>query len=485
MAPLDSQLAAHADAGIDFVGQNAPLSQFEEKLAPLAHGIGALSVEVADIVGAVDFVRRGIATLAAEAENLNAATGTVAASSHQLEAQTEATSQDLAQIRASVRDTQGVVRNSGDRARQAAEFVRDSAQRVAGLESALADVARISKLINNVAEQTNLLALNATLEAARAGAAGLGFAVVAKEVKALAAQTRRATTEIDQTIKTLVNAAGELRHSNTEAAARSEEGATAATEAEAALERVALQLDQADDNVRSMAEAGRLTGEKAAQMAKAIEQQVGATREAATQLDIAANRGEALQSHAEELMQHTVAVGAETLDTPFIRAVQKAAAEVISGFEGALDGHQISEADFFDENYQMIEGTDPVQYMTRFTLLTDRLLRDLQERMLELDKRIVFCAAVDRNGYLPTHNVKFSAAQRPGEASWNTANCRNRRLFIDRTGLRAARNQAPFLLQAYRRDMGGGKFALMKDCSAPITIKGRHWGGLRLAYLAE
>ena len=485
MAPFDSQHDANLETATNPTAVEPPSSRLEEKLAPLAHGIGALSVEVADIVGAVDFVRRDIATLAAEAENLNAATGTVAASSKELETQTEATSRDLAQIREAVRETQGVVRNSGDRARQAAEFVRASAERVTGLESALSDVARISKLINSVAAQTNLLALNATLEAARAGAAGLGFAVVAKEVKALAAETRKATTEIDQTIKTLVDAAGELRRSNTEAAMRSDAGAAAAAEAEMALEHAAQRLDQASAHVQTMAEAGKLTGEKAAQMAQAIEQQVHATRQAASQLEIAANRGEALQSDAEELMQHTVAVGAETLDTPFIRKVQGAAREVISAFETALARHEVTEEDLFDENYQPIQGTDPVQYMTRFTLLTDRLLRDLQERMLGFDKRIVFCAAVDRNGYLPTHNLKFSAAQRPGETAWNVANCRNRRIFDDRTGLGAARNQAPFLLQAYRRDMGGGKFALMKDCSAPILIKGRHWGGLRLAYLAE
>jgi methyl-accepting chemotaxis protein len=61
-------------------------------------------------------------------------------------------------------------------------------------------------------------------------------------------------------------------------------------------------------------------------------------------------------------------------------------------------------------------------------------------------------------------------------------NSRNRRIFDDRTGLAAAQNQKPILLQTYRRDMGGGEFATMKDLSAPITIKGRHWGGLRIAY---
>ncbi|MFM7416377.1 MAG: methyl-accepting chemotaxis protein, partial [Alphaproteobacteria bacterium] len=354
MAPFDSQ-----DLAGRLIGENpsaAPVvaSQLEEKLAPLAHGIGALSVEVADIVGAVDFIRRDIATLAAESGNLNAATNTVAASSQELVAQTEATGRDLAQIRDAVRETQGVVRNSGDKARQAAAFVRDSAARVAGLENALSDVARISKLINNVASQTNLLALNATLEAARASAAGLGFAVVAKEVKALAAETRRATTEIDQTIKTLVDAAGALRLSNAEAAARSEAGAEAATDAEAALQHATQQLDQASESVQTMAQAGQLTGEKAAQMAKAIEQQVLATRQAAAQLEIASNRGEALQSHAEELMQHTVAIGAETLDTPFIRAVQGAAREVITAFESALSRHEVTEDDLFDYNYRPI-----------------------------------------------------------------------------------------------------------------------------------
>ena len=46
----------------------------------------------------------------------------------------------------------------------------------------------------------------------------------------------------------------------------------------------------------------------------------------------------------------------------------------------------------------------------------------------------------------------------------------------------AGRNERRFLLQTYRRDMGGGQRVLMKDLSAPITVQGRHWGGLRLAY---
>ena len=59
---------------------------------------------------------------------------------------------------------------------------------------------------------------------------------------------------------------------------------------------------------------------------------------------------------------------------------------------------------------------------------------------------------------------------------------RNRRIFNDSTGLASGRNQRPFLLQTYRRDMGGGSFVVMKEVAAPITVNGRHWGGLRLAF---
>jgi methyl-accepting chemotaxis protein len=72
--------------------------------------------------------------------------------------------------------------------------------RVADMAKAADRVGDVVRLITEIAGQTNLLALNATIEAARAGDAGKGFAVVAGEVKALAAQTGRATEEISAQI---------------------------------------------------------------------------------------------------------------------------------------------------------------------------------------------------------------------------------------------------------------------------------------------
>ena len=123
-----------------------------------------------------------------------------------------------------------------------------------------------------------------------------------------------------------------------------------------------------------------------------------------------------------------------------------------------------------------------MQYETAYLSFLDRMLPPIQEDALKLSDRVVFCAAVDVNGYLPTHNNKFSKPQRPEDPEWNTANSRNRRIFNDRVRLAAGQSKNDFLLQAYRRDMGNGTFALMKDVSAPIFVNGRHWGGVRLAY---
>ena len=55
-------------------------------------------------------------------------------------------------------------------------------------------------------------------------------------------------------------------------------------------------------------------------------------------------------------------------------------------------------------------------------------------------------------------------------------------LFSDRAVKKVAANTKPFLLQTYRRDMGGGNFVLMKDLSSPIHVRGRHWGAFRMGF---
>jgi methyl-accepting chemotaxis protein len=94
-------------------------------------------------------------------------------------------------------------------AQVAVQHAKTTDARITALAQAAERIGEVVKLITGIAEQTNLLALNATIEAARAGDAGRGFAVVAQEVKALAAQTAKATEEIGKQISGMQTATQE------------------------------------------------------------------------------------------------------------------------------------------------------------------------------------------------------------------------------------------------------------------------------------
>jgi methyl-accepting chemotaxis protein len=168
-------------------------------------------------------------------------------------------------------------------------------------------------------------------------------------------------------------------------------------------------------------------------------------------------------------------------NTEFIDRAISAAKRISGLFEDAITQRKISLDDLFDNNYIPIPETDPIQHRTRFLTLVEGILPDIQEPLLASDKRMVFCVAIDRNGYLPVHNNIYSLPQRPGEVIWNTAHCRNRRIFDDRAGLSAGRVVRPYLIQNYPRQMGD-RIDMMWEIGAPIRVFGKQWGGFRTAY---
>ena len=208
-------------------------------------------------------------------------------------------------------------------------------------------------------------------------------------------------------------------------------------------------------------------------------QEVQTVRDA---LGDAVGRSERVLGVSERLMEVIATCGMETADTPYIQLAQKVASDISQSLEQAVAEGRITLAQLFDERYQPVAGSNPAQHTTAFNAITDARFPALQEPALTALPDVVFCIAADRNGYIATHNNIYCHPQRPGDVVWNTANSRWRRIFNDRTGLASARNTRPFLLQTYRRDMGGGKFVMLKEASAPIMVQGRHWGGLRLAY---
>jgi methyl-accepting chemotaxis protein len=190
-----------------------------------------------------------------------------------------------------------------------------------------------------------------------------------------------------------------------------------------------------------------------------------------------------LQRSGEALITISIGSGVETDDSPFAKEVMRRAKIVSEALEAAVDRGDATLDQVFDTTYVPIAGTNPQQYRTRYIEVFDRIITPIIDEALRFDNKVVFCAPVDGNGFLPTHNTKFSSPQ-GNDPIWNAAHCRNRRIFNDRVGLGAGRNHRSFLVQTYMRDMGGGNYVPMVDISAPIMIKERHWGGLRLAYTA-
>lgn len=451
----------------------------------IAERFGKLSAEITDISGRIGDVNG------------------------QLEKQTQGLHRIVASVEQSARSNQAIQR-AAEEAQKAASVVKSGLERVTGavrvgLNAAQNDIAELSsgaqsisqalaeaverahkaressEAIQSITREIQLLSINAGVEAARSGAAGRGFAVIAAAVKQLAEQTRDATSASAKQLDALVATVDQL-------AKQSEANAEAARRASEESQGISQQIGEFDHFGKSVVELiaeidsiSAPTRENAAAFAGVgaeLKELVAGVDQSGHNLEAASRRAGSLVSTSEAILGSIAASGVRTPQSEMIEIAMEAAATVSALFEQALASGEIGLAELFDETYRPIAGSDPQQHMTRFVALTDRVLPPLQEKLLAGNKRIVFCAAVDRNGFLPTHNRKYSQPQGP-DPVWNNANCRNRRIFNDRTGLAAARNQKPFLLQTYRRDMGGGNFLVMEDLSAPIFVRGRHWGGFR------
>jgi methyl-accepting chemotaxis protein len=449
----------------------------------VADQAGKLGVEICDIAGHIDDVATRVRRQADLFKDLRLAADETSSGNRRI---TEAAhhARELARrASAEVAESQGTVNRSLDEIRALVEGVAGIAQQIAGLQGALGKVAKVAKGIAAIAKQTNLLALNATIEAARAGQAGRGFAVVAAEVKTLASQTAEATNEIEATLAQLTAQTEKLVTEGSANKAHAEAVRSGTTSIGKVVETAGRAITELDGQAGRIADTAHAIDGQCATLVSHVGALANDVSESSGRLDKARARINDLLAVGESLIGLTAASGVETADTRFINAVRDAAARIGRLFEEALKRGELSEADLFDRDYKPVPNTNPAQLMARFTTFTDRVLPDIQEPLLSLDPRVVFCCAVDNNGYLPTHNRKFSQPQ-GSDPAWNAANCRNRRIFNDRTGLACGRNTKPFLVQTYRRDMGGGQFALMKDTSAPIYVNGRHWGGFRMGYRA-
>lgn len=262
-------------------------NRFLDKLQPLIKEVGRVTGEVADsaqsLAGMAAANDRLISSEHVAVDQVSTAATEMSAAVHEVarNAQNAADAARHAEVRS--REGAEVVGATIHSIRQLAQEMESASTTIQTLEQETANIGAVLAVIKGIAEQTNLLALNAAIEAARAGEQGRGFAVVADEVRALAARTQESTKDIQQMIERLqigVQNAVKATHSGSARARQSVEQAAGVDQA----------LSVTGDSVQRI-------NDMAAQIATACEEQSSVTEEIARNIsDIRDLSNEAAQT---------------------------------------------------------------------------------------------------------------------------------------------------------------------------------------------
>ncbi|MBR0776991.1 HAMP domain-containing protein [Bradyrhizobium diazoefficiens] len=241
---------------------------FESAVGAIVSNVSASAVQL----------ESAASTLTRTAETTQTLSSQVADVSEQASSNMQSVATATEELSVSVEEIGRQVRDSNRIAEAAVVQARETDSRIGKLSHAAQQIGEVVKLITAIAEQTNLLALNATIEAARAGEAGRGFAVVASEVKSLASQTAKATDEISSHITGM-------------------QGATA--ESVAAIKEIGATIGQISSIATSIASAVAQQGTATQEIARSVQTVAQGTQTAATDIG-QVNRGAAETGSASE-----------------------------------------------------------------------------------------------------------------------------------------------------------------------------------------
>ena len=450
-------------------------------VAELAGRIGSLGVEVADIAGNLEEVTTRISNQAAQFEELEQSAQTMVSGNRAIDRAAREAQNAASMAGTEIAESRALMGSAVQHIHHLTTAVKRIEERLNSFTPIVKQIGDVAGSIETIAKQTRLLSLNAGIEAARAGEAGRGFAVVAAEVKSLADQTRTATDRITASVRALseqisglVAESGDSNKHAVKAATSVEQVNGVIIRSHDAFSTVGREIDAIAASAASNLEACDVTLSELGDLANGVQL-------SSTNLTQADKRVDGLLNLSETLIEFIAESGVSTADTPIIELGIETANHISAEFEAAVDRGDLTEFQLFDERYREIPGTNPKQYLTEYVRFTDRLLPPIQDPLQSADPRIVFCVAWAKGGYLPTHNPNYSQPQ-SNDPVWNAAHCRNRRVYNDRAVKKVAHNTKRFLLQTYRRNMGGGNFMLIKDLSAPIFVRGRHWGAFRIGF---
>ncbi|MDD2899600.1 MAG: methyl-accepting chemotaxis protein [Desulfuromonadaceae bacterium] len=347
------------------------------------------------------------------------------------------------------------------------------------LETSSTHIGEMVVLIEDIADQTNLLALNASIEAARAGDAGKGFAVVASEVKGLAEKTTASTREIKKVVANIQKTSRSAAEMIGTESVLVREGLSKAEEARTSLENIKIHANETRIMIEQIATASEEQNATTSHISEMIHLVSRSAEETNTMMK---RTSEGFATFADVVEQIYGSVGKFSVGNyhDSVKAyINEVEGNVLEAIEKALRDRSVTIENLFDRNYVAIPNTSPQKFTTRFDAFFDKIISPFQEAIVNRDSKVLYAICVDNNGYVPCHNLRFTKPL-TGDPEIDKNNNRTKRMFNDHTGIRCARNTNGFLLQTYRRDTG----EILNDMSKPLVINNRHWGGIRIGYLA-
>lgn len=399
-----------------------------------------------------------------------AAIGEVSLNAREIDASTRRNLEIARQSLGEVQNIEVKINAVGEKLQRFNHTVDDLSQRSESVKE-------IASLIREIADQTNLLALNAAIEAARAGEAGRGFAVVADEVRKLAERVNKATQEIVGNINGMLELVGDTRAENE------------VINADVMQTRVVV-ANSADQFNHMVGEFER-TSEQLIHIAAGMESLTD------TNAHVHANVT-AIHDLSGTVVQEMVDCERRTQE---LAKATEAVQEMVSRFKigsGAFDtvvnqtrifrdriqaelqAMADARVDVFDRSYRPVAGTNPPKFKVSWGDEFTRRCQSILDEALAAARGAAFAVAVNTDSYLSAHNSKFSKPL-TGDPAQDLSGNRTCRKFERPPELRAARNTEPMLLQTYLRDTG----EVLCDIAMPISVGSRHWGNVRVGVPAE
>jgi methyl-accepting chemotaxis protein len=453
----------------------------EETVVKTAERVGDLGLRTLDLQADISELAERVTDQAKTIETLGKAAVGLAMHGDVIESKIDIAVAQAATARAVVEDSSQQLSSSSRNVLELIEQVSRIHMGLGGFNEALSTVSHASQIISTIASQTNLLALNATIEAARAGDAGRGFAVVASEVKKLAQETAHATHQIQESLQQLTG------------------------EADAMLQRIGTGVDKANDANRASGEIGALVerlrdlilglSDNSEAVTTNIDEILGAadaihtglgqlattSNDNASGLQRLSQRVTHVSDDTNMLLQYLAESGVEIPDSPYIQFALNAARDIEDCLDRAIRNGEIGVEAMFRETHDLIPGSNPPLYTHPGQIFITAAARPHQEAARQLPG-FFGMTCTDRNAFGAVAMPERSLAQRPGEIEWNLEHARAGQIFDFPDTREQVRMTQPFCLKAYRRLIATGGVMLLKQVIASISVRGRHWGVMQLAY---